>query len=50
VFGGVATLEFTSLYGAPVTGDEECVVEEINSDTDVGEAVEALEEGWDGQD
>jgi len=33
-----------------VSGDEESEVEDINSDPEAGEAVEALEEGWDGDD
>ena len=33
-----------------VSGDEESDIEDINSDAEVGEAVDALEEGWDGDD
>jgi len=33
-----------------VSGDKESEVEDINSDPEAGEAVEALEEGWDGDD
>ena len=33
-----------------VSGDEESDMEDINSDPEAGKGVEALEEGWDGDD
>jgi len=33
-----------------VSWDEESDVEDINSDPEAGEAVETLDEGWDGDD
>ena len=48
-----ATLEDIEAAGyldLEVSGDEESNVEDINSDPEAGKAVEALEEGWDGDD
>jgi len=40
--------EATGYLDLEVSGDEKSDLEDINSDPEADEAVEALEEGWDG--
>jgi len=40
--------EATGYLDLEVSGNEESDVKDINSDPEVGEAVETLKEGWDG--